>query len=376
LNQPADGKPSTCLFTLVIAEGIEAGMPSRPNSNPGRVSLRDVAAMVGVSHVTVSLALRDDPRISAERRAEIRAAAERLGYRPDPMLSSLSAYRHGRRPVEIRSTIAWLNQWPDPRQLRRLQEFDAYWRGAHEYAAPLGYRLEEFVMDPTLTPARLQQILLARSVRGILIPPHATGFSLPGFDWEQFSIVRFGASVKEPRAHIVTSDQKNCAVMAYERMWARGYRRIAYVSAPRFDVNTGGNFRAGFLSAQEIHVPLRQHFAPVLLSEDGTETDVRLLKAVLRKARIDGVLTSLPMLPELLQRAGYAVPNAVGAATLSLLDGHFDAGVDQNSYEIGRVAMATLAGLIQQNERGIPRYCRRILVEGRWVDGSSLPERA
>jgi len=47
--------------------------------------------------------------------------------------------------------------------------------------------------------------------------------------------------------------------------------------------------------------------------------------------------------------------------------------VDQNSYETGGVAMRTLAGLIHQNERGIPQYCRRILVEGRWIDGASLP---
>jgi LacI family transcriptional regulator len=67
------------------------------------------------------------------------------------------------------------------------------------------------------------------------------------------------------------------------------------------------------------------------------------------------------------------VPRDLAAATTSMLDGNFDAGVDQNSHEIGQVAMRTLAGLIHQNERGIPRYCRRILVEGRWVDGASLP---
>jgi hypothetical protein len=43
---------------------------------------------------------------------------------------------------------------------------------------------------------------------------------------------------------------------------------------------------------------------------------------------------------------------------------------------VGRVALATLAGLIHQNERGIPQYCRRVLVEGRWVDGTSLPARS
>ena len=342
---------------------------------PARVSLRDVAAAVGVSHVTVSLALRGDTRISVERRAEIAAAAERLGYRPDPMLSSLSAYRQGKRPAEIRSTVAWLNQWPDPRTLRNLQEFDAYWRGARDYAVNLGYRLDEFVLGPDISPARLQQILLARNVRGILIPPH-NALHLPGFDWSQFSIVRFGTSVPEPRAHIVTSDQKNCSAMAYEQMWSRGYRRIAYVSAHRFEVNTGGNFRAGYLSAQDNRVPLRRHLAPLVLTEESTPGDVRLLKIFVRKAGVDAILTSLPMLPGLLERAGFRVPVDVGAATLSLLDGHFDAGVDQNSFEVGRVAMATLAALIQQNERGVPAYCRRILVEGRWVDGSTLPIRA
>ncbi|HYC71591.1 MAG TPA: LacI family DNA-binding transcriptional regulator [Opitutaceae bacterium] len=351
-------------------------MPSpRPTPAGARVSLRDIAAAVGVSHVTVSLALRGDVRISEERRREIRAAADRLGYRPDPMLASLSAYRRTKKPVTIRSTLAWINQWPSARALRGFQEFDAYWQGAHAYAGELGYRLEEFVVGREMTAARLQQILLARSVRGVLIPPHSNGLDLPEFDWGQFSIVRFGISVPHPRAHIVTSDQLNCAAMAFGRMWEKGYRRIAYVTAHRFDRNTGGNFRAGYLAAQDVHVPLRRHLAPLVLTEESTPADVRTLRRWLRTARPDALLSALGNLPEILERAGCRVPGDIGVAALSLLDGHFDAGVDQNSREVGRVAVATLAALIQQNERGIPRYCRRILVEGRWVDGSSLPPR-
>ncbi|HEY8993545.1 MAG TPA: LacI family DNA-binding transcriptional regulator [Lacunisphaera sp.] len=350
-------------------------MPAPRPTGP-RVSLRDIASEIGVSHVTVSLALRGDSRISVTRRQEIAAAAERLGYRPDPMLASLSAYRQAKKPVEIRSTVAWLNQWPEARQLRRFQEFDAYWRGAHDYAVRLGYRLEEFVVGKDMTAARLQQILLARNVRGILIPPHTNGLHLPDFDWSQFSVVRLGISVKSPRAHIVTSDQKNCAAMAFDEMWVRGYRRIAYVTAHRFDRNTGGNFRAGYLSAQDVHVPLRRHLAPFSLSEENTPADVRTLRKWLRTAKPDAIISALGNLPELLDRAGYRVPDDLGVAVLSLLDGHFDAGVDQNSIEVGRVAMATLAALIHQNERGVPQYCRRVLVEGRWVDGTSLPNRS
>jgi LacI family transcriptional regulator len=348
-------------------------MPSEPPARHTRVSLRDVARAVGVSHVTVSLALRHDPRISAERRRQVEAAAARLGYRPDPMLSSLAAYRQAKQPVTIRSTVAWLNQWENPQALRQLHEFDGYWRGARATAERLGYRLEEFVVKRDLTAARLQKILLTRNIRGILIPPHPTGFDLPEFDWSLFSIVRFGASVKVPRAHIVTSDQTKCAAMAFARVHERGYRRIGYVSSLRFDRDTKGNFRAGYLSSQDALLPVRQHLPDLFLGETPTGREVRNLRRWLKTAAPDAIIATLSCLPELLEGAGCRVPDDIAVATLSVADGHFDSGVDQDSFEIGQVAMSTLAGLIYQNERGIPEHCRRILVEGQWVDGRSLP---
>ena len=340
---------------------------------PTRVSLRDVAREVGVSHVTVSLALRGDPRVSAARRREVETAARRLGYRPDPMLSSLSAYRHSKRPVTIHSVIAWLNQWDDPKALRRLQEFAAYWRGARDTAEALGYRLEEFVVDRSLSAERLQRILGTRSVRGILLPPHPAGFSLPGFDWSAFSVVRLGVSVKEPRVHVITSDQMNCATLAFTRIREHGYRRIGFVTSRVHDRNTGGNFRAGFLAIQDALVPVGDQLEPLILEERDAVLDERALRPWLRRQRPDAIITTDPRVHDMLTDLGIDVPRHLAAAALSVLDGNFDAGVDQNSYETGQVAMRTLAGLIQQNERGIPQYCRRILVEGRWVPGASMP---
>lgn len=350
-------------------------MPTAPSSNPGRVSLRDVARAVGVSHVAISLALRGDARISEKRRTEIKLAADRLGYRPDPMLSSLAAYRRTKQRVEISSTVAWINQWPDPKALRRLNEFAAYWRGATEAAGELGYRLEEFLAPRELSHERLQRILAARSVLGILIPPHAHGLSLPDFDWSQFSVVRLGLSVEHPRAHVVTSDQLNCAKMAFERIRERGYDRIGFVSSRRFDRNTGGNFRAGYLSAQDAFLPLRRQLPPLFLEEESTPADARLLRAWLKRAKPNAVISTHATLHRLLTGFGVRVPADLPVAAVSVLDGKFDAGVDQNSCEVGRVALRTLTGLIHQNERGIPRYCRRILVEGQWIDGTSLPAR-
>ena len=52
-----------------------------------------------------------------------------------------------------------------------------------------------------------------------------------------------------------------------------------------------------------------------------------------------------------------------------------DAGIDQHSEAIGRIAVETLVSQINLNERGEPADPYRVLVEGRWRDGKSLPRR-
>jgi hypothetical protein len=73
--------------------------------------------------------------------------------------------------------------------------------------------------------------------------------------------------------------------------------------------------------------------------------------------------------------AGYRVPDDIGLATTTVLDTPIDAGIDQNSREVGRTAMLAAISLINDNDRGIPQVCRDILVEGRWVDGKTLPRK-
>ena len=58
-----------------------------------------------------------------------------------------------------------------------------------------------------------------------------------------------------------------------------------------------------------------------------------------------------------------------------MLDLPLDAGIDQHSEVIGRIAVETLVKQINFNERGEPADPCRILVESRWQDGKSLPAR-
>ena len=129
------------------------------------------ARQLNVSHTTISRALRNDPEISRPMRERVQAAARETGYRPDPMLSALAHYRRSRNTLPVAAELAWINHWPNPRKLRTFKEFNLYWKGAFEEADRCGFRLEEFVLEQDMTLARLENILRARNIRGILLPP-------------------------------------------------------------------------------------------------------------------------------------------------------------------------------------------------------------
>src|SRR5579862_1686045 len=82
---------------------------------PNRVTLKDIALSLGLCQATVSLAMRDNPRIPVERREQIKAAAMRMGYRPNPAATTLAHLKHSASFKPIESVLAWLNFWPDPK---------------------------------------------------------------------------------------------------------------------------------------------------------------------------------------------------------------------------------------------------------------------
>ena len=59
----------------------------------GRVTLADVAHAAGVSPITVSRALRGERAVDPELVARVQAAAQKLGYVPDPAARALAS-RH------------------------------------------------------------------------------------------------------------------------------------------------------------------------------------------------------------------------------------------------------------------------------------------
>ena len=91
--------------------------------------------------------------------------------------------------------------------------------------------------------------------------------------------------------------------------------------------------------------------------------------------RPDVILSNEPRIYEWLKSA-----NLKKTIAYANLDHHPEqkgmAGIDQMHELVGRAAVDIVVAQFNRNERGIPRYPRDILIEGRWVAGPSAPPRS
>jgi DNA-binding LacI/PurR family transcriptional regulator len=288
-----------------------------PKKSSSTVTQSDVARKLGLTQATVSLALRDDPRITPERRKEIQAAAKKMGYRPNATATALAHFKKQSKVIPVQSALAWLNRWPDPKQLRRHGEFDLYWQGANTCAEKFGYHLEEFVCNDSMSLAQLQKVLTARGINGILLPPHQAQLDWSNFPWERFSVVRFGRSVAEPRAHLVTADQVADMMLAFEKTRQRGYERIAYVAGPVARIWL--LFDAGYLMAQQ-RIEERLRLPMFRMDENNPYPSQSKFERWLKKEKPDAIVTWVAEVPEMLKKGGYRVPEDIGVAAMSVVD--------------------------------------------------------
>jgi LacI family transcriptional regulator len=343
-----------------------------------RVTMADVAAKLGVSRIAVSMALRNHHRISLELRKKVQRVAREMGFVPDPFLSALAAHRRQRVSAKEHGVLAWINHWTDSKSLRRYKEFDLYWQGASKAASQHGYRVDEIRWALDLPPKRLEKILLARGIEGVLIPPHRELVDWEDFDWNKFSVVRFGMSVPTPDANVVTSDTYRSTVMAIGKMHEHGYRRISVSVNEEFNQRVGGNLLSGFFYAQKL-LGLKPALPPLLtFLKSRTVEELSRQKAALgawlNQHKPDALLISDIEVPGMMLDLGYRIPQDIAVAGTTVLDiPGVDAGVDQHPEAIGQTAVETLLKQMNVNERGEPRHPVRILVESRWQDGKSLP---
>ena len=335
-----------------------------------KVTLRDIADKVGVSRMTVSLALRDDGRIRADTRLAIQAAAKALGYVPNPRLSELMA-ETARTHYEARGeVIAVVTSEPTREGWRKFDPCDTY-RQIEVQAEKYGYRVEPWwLADPALPPQRVNRILWARGVRGVLIPcvSHRCFVRLGGtlpIDWERFCAVEIGGGLKKPDIHGVRHNHLHGMFLALDRLEALGYRRIGLCLRAEDDLRTCHRWTGAY----DVWRALRGHVSglqPLVVSELRRAEVCRWIQ----KNRLDAVI-SLRDLP--LARWGFRVPEEIGYAALHLWGEETEGftGIDQADREVAAAAVDLLVMLLRRKQAGLPENPMTWVLKGRWVDGKT-----
>jgi DNA-binding LacI/PurR family transcriptional regulator len=310
----------------------------------------DVARLARCDVSTVSLALRNDPRITPATTNRVRAAAERLRYRVNPLVSAWVIARRAARAGPSRVTLAYLSSHPSGTRWGESPHFRSIFDGVKERAADFGYALEQFHLadyGPRLDA--LNRVLVTRAVRGLIIGPTLQPHTLTGIEWERFALVTVGYALTEPAVHRVTEDHHFGMKLAFEACVAEGQRRIGLAITGRHHELRRERWIGAFLAEQHLRLPARNRL-PILLSDGQPDA----IATWLAQARPEVVLADEP---EKWARSG--VP-AVGFAISTADDRR---GVHENNRGIGRSAAELLAALVQRNERGLPASRQTVLVE-------------
>jgi LacI family transcriptional regulator len=333
--------------------------------------MRELARLAGVSPATVSLALRDHPRISAAVRQRIKALAAENGYRPNPVVSTLIAQVRASRTTTYQSTIGAVLTL----ELRRCMEVHTFrnWLTACKARADqLGYGFDAFSLpDLNASPERLAKVLDARRIQGVaVIGPFRAGQIPPEFDvlWQRSAVVLLGERPVRPALSCVSNNQFSTVVLAIDELLRLGYQRPALCINPEIDRLLENRFLGGFLVAQS-HLPPDRHIPPFPFRPDGEQEFKRWIET----HRPDAIITLHHEIKPWLEVAGLNIPRDIGLAHLDWspkLEGW--AGTDQNNDQLGCVAIDMLVGQLHRNEVAPPPFQKCMFIHSTWREGASV----
>lgn len=190
---------------------------------PRKITLQDIGRKLGLSTTTISLALRDHPRISAATKEKIRKLIDELKYEPDQVARALVVGRSNLIGVIIPNSSD--------------QYYAKVIKGIEDAASALNYHvlLANGSYDLDRYARRVKEMMALR-IGGIIAAPPFTSErpKLPVF-WQElrergFAFVLVNRNLDPPLFHQVTADYDSGVRMIVEALASMDHRRVAYIS--------------------------------------------------------------------------------------------------------------------------------------------------
>jgi DNA-binding LacI/PurR family transcriptional regulator len=345
------------------------------------VTIYDVAREAGVSISTVSRSLRNNPNVRPDLRARVQTVADRLGYRPHPLVAALMAQIRTHRKLVFQGNLAYLDWCARREDFATQPVLRRFHAGAVRAAEAQGYALEQFFPAADgLSRATLMRMLAARGMRGAVVFVHVpqdpvtrdalsarTDTTALPLDFSRLTSAALGGRFAPASPHFAANDQYAAGRLVGEQLLARGYRRPGLALSNYLDVVTEQRFHAGLHSVwsrREGVDPLR-----CLVHREG---DAGTLVSWVRAERPDVLVSYTNDALAWLRAAGLRAPRDLGFCSLDVELGGAVAGVDQRHEEVGAAAVSLVIDQLNQDRLGLPEIPRGLLVEGCWVEGRTL----
>jgi DNA-binding LacI/PurR family transcriptional regulator len=322
-----------------------------------RPTQRELAQRLGLTQAAVSLALRGSERVSPATRARVSDLARNLGYRLDPALAALSQ----RRWTDTATTLAYIGDRSPPPGPDYVQQHVA------RACAQRGIELWPVPVPALADDAKVQRALDRHPTAGVVLSHTWHPAGPRRLAWSRLRSVHCGLLMAPDSGDVVCPDTPSAVLTCWRRMKAKGYRSIGAMM---------------FIDDSRIHAV--QLLAGAMLALEATVNDRRIFEVWIgthrrlgdaakwvRSRSPEAVLGYYSGVLYHLRDRGIDVPYAAvagdpGSPTIAGTQVDFDA-----------IADAAVDHLVRRlpEPPGPPPERRMHLLEMRWRDGASLPQK-
>ena len=189
-----------------------------------RVTIRDIAASLGISVATVSLALNDSPLVKKETMKRVKDEARRMGYMPNPYARNLARGRSGHIGLIV----------PDIQNVY----YASLVHHINAATAASGYQLTILISNESPDKERrLIRSLVQYDVEAILLAPankpEVEKDYLEELNSLRIPLIFASACYPDVYAPCVMSDLEQGMRELAQHMVRGGAKRIAYLTGPR-----------------------------------------------------------------------------------------------------------------------------------------------
>lgn len=332
--------------------------------------MKDIATRVGVHVSTVSLALKDSPKIREETKKKVLAAANEMGYRRNPYLSTLMKSRKMRKVPQGSPVIGYIT-FHDTRNGWKEQhvEFE-FFEGCSLMAGSRGYKIEDFwFSEPGMSSRRFSDILHNRGIQGIILGPSKEEDAHVDLDWNRFSPVAIGHSIHYPQLHRVTNNHFLSTIRVMDYCSMIGVRKVGFVVRKIHTMRLQHRWLGAFL-AKRRELGMDAGIEPLITDDWSMET----VHAWYRRYQPEVIIGPFgSSVGNWLESAGIKVPDDVQLVSLACpRPGHRVTGIYENSHGIGARAVQMVVSMIEHTEKGIPNAPSTVSLEGIWNPGSTV----